>query len=174
MTSINNTGENIVEKIPSVAPSAYLDENAVVTGDVAVGEDCSIWPGAVVRGDMSGITIGARSNIQDNSVLHTDRGNTLTIGKNVTVGHACVLHGCTVQDGALVGMGSIVLDGAILEEGCMVGAGSLVTKGTVIPAGMLALGRPAKVVRPLTTEEKQANLHNAQEYVDLKDSALNR
>lgn len=154
---------------PVIAATAYVGAGAVVQGAVEVGEDCSIWPGVVLRGDMSRICIGARSNIQDNSVLHTEQNQPLVIGRDVTVGHACILHGCTVQDGALVGMGSIVLDGAVLEAGCLLGAGSLVTAGTVIPAGMLAFGRPAKVVRPLTEEEKQKNRANAAEYVALKN-----
>lgn len=166
---MNITGDNM--KMPVIDPTVYVAAGAVVTGDVTIGADAGVWPGAVIRGDSSSIAIGARSNIQDNCVLHADPGNPLTIGENVTVGHACILHGCTVRDGVLVGMGSIVLDGAVLEAGCMVGAGSLVTGGTVIPAGTLAFGRPARVVRPLTDEERQANLHHAQEYVDLKNSA---
>lgn len=168
---MNITGDNYSNKEPTIDPTVYLGPGAVVTGDVTMGADASVWPGAVIRGDSSSIAIGACSNIQDNCVLHADPGNPLTIGENVTVGHACILHGCTVRDGVLVGMGSIVLDGAVLEAGCMIGAGSLVTGGTVVPAGMLAFGRPARAVRPLTEEERQANLHHAQEYVDLKNSA---
>lgn len=157
-------------KKPNIDPTAYVGEGAILVGDVSLGKDCSVWPGAVLRGDMAAITVGERSNIQDNSVLHVDNNHSLNIGRQVTVGHACILHGCTVEDGVLVGMGSIVLDDAILEAGCMLGAGSLVTVGTVIPAGTLAFGRPARVVRALTEQEKQDNLHRAQEYVDLKNA----
>ena len=157
---------------PEIDGSVYVGTGAVVMGEVSLGKDSSVWPGTVIRGDVAPIVVGKRSNIQDNCVLHTDVGARLVIGQEVTVGHACILHGCTVQDGALVGMGSIVLDGAVLGEECLLGAGSLVTGGTVIPSGMLAFGRPAKVVRPLTAEERQENRNRAQEYVDLKNRQM--
>lgn len=139
---------------PNIHESAIVLPGARITGQVSLGPEANVWYNAVIRGDMAPISIGARSNIQDGSVVHVDTNYPTTIGQDVIVGHACILHGCTIGDQALVGMGSIVLNGAVLEEGCVLGAGSLVTEGTVIPAGMLAFGRPAKVVRPVTLEEQ--------------------
>ena len=144
--------------------SAVIMQGAIVLGDVTLGQDANIWYGAVLRGDIGSIKVGARSNIQDNCVLHVATGDSLVVGDDVTVGHACVLHGCTVGSGSFVGMGCVVMDGAVLEEDCMVGAGSLVTSGSVIPKGTLALGRPAKVVRPLTPEEIVANREHTATY----------
>ena len=154
---------------PDIHPEACLMPGAQVLGDVTLAAGSSVWCNAVLRGDYGPIWVGENSNVQDLCVLHCDQPGQVYIGRNVSVGHSCVLHGCTVADGALVGMGSVVLDNAEIGENAMVGAGSLVTHGTVIPAGMLAFGRPAKVVRPLTAQEKQDNLHRAQEYVDLKN-----
>src|SRR5207248_6089735 len=131
-------------------------ESAAVIGDVALGENASIWYGAVVRGDTEKIRIGRNSNIQDNSVVHVDSSGYFTlVGNGVTVGHRVVLHGCTIGDGALIGIGAVVLNGADVGEGALIAAGSLVTPGTKIPAGVLALGSPCKVKRPLTDEEKE-------------------
>lgn len=157
---------------PKIDKTAYVAKNACVLGDVEIGPDCSIWPFATIRGDMGKISIGKGANIQDNCVLHTDLQHEIKIGQNVTVGHACILHGCTVEDGALVGMGSIVLDGAVLGAGALLGAGSLLTSGTHIAPGTLAFGRPAKAVRQLSQEEKQKNLDNAKEYIELKNKQL--
>lgn len=152
---------------PIIDKSAHIMAGAVIAGDVSIGPHSSIWCNAVLRADMGSIRIGQRSNVQDCSVLHMDGGGTVDIGDDVTVGHACILHGCTVKNGAIIGMGSIVLDGAVIGEGSLVGAGSLVTKGTVIPDGTLAFGRPAKVVRQLTSEEIKSNFEHAVEYAQL-------
>jgi carbonic anhydrase/acetyltransferase-like protein (isoleucine patch superfamily) len=138
-----------------LAPTAWVAPGAVVTGDVVVGEGSSIWFQTVVRGDVNHIRIGARTNIQDHSMIHVTGGTHPTVvGDDVTVGHRVVLHGCTVKDRCLVGIGAIVLDGAVIEEEAMVGAGALVPPGMVVPSGKLVLGAPARVKRDLTAEER--------------------
>lgn len=143
-----------------VAPSAS------VIGKVILAAQSSIWFGAVVRGDMDTIRIGERSNIQDNSVLHTDAGIALTIGDDVTVGHRVMLHGCTIGNGSLIGIGSTILNNAVIGEECLVGAHSLVTEGKSFPPGSLIMGSPAKVVRALTETEKSMLKASAAHYVD--------
>lgn len=144
---------------PRVDPSAFVAPTAAIIGDVIVGELSSVWFGAVIRGDVSPIRIGASTSIQDNSVIHSTGGWSETrIGDGCTVGHSVVLHGCTVGDRVLVGMGSIVLDHAEIGSDTILGAGSLVTVKAKIPSGVLALGRPAKVIRELTAEERQGLL----------------
>ena len=150
---------------PEVASSAFVYPSAEVIGDVRLGPGSSIWPGAVLRGDIEQIVVGANSNIQDNSVLHTDHGIPTVVGRNVTVGHGAILHSCRVGDGALIGMGSILLGGSAVGKGALIGAGSLVPPGARIPAGHLALGRPARTVRPLTANEKSGLKKNARQYV---------
>ena len=145
-----------------IAPGAYA------VGDVALGENVNIWYGAVLRGDTGKITVGAGSNIQDNCVLHEET----TVGEDCTVGHGAILHGCTVGDRCLIGMGAIVLNGAKLGAECMVGAGALVTGKTDAPDGSLLLGSPAKVVRPLTEEERQNLLEDAKVYVEKAKTGL--
>lgn len=142
---------------------------AVVVGDVTLGRDCSIWFNAVVRGDEAPISIGDGSNVQDNATLHVSHEKPLTVGKGVTVGHGAILHSCTVGDHALIGMGAIVLDDAVVGENAMVAAGAVVTPRTVIPAGMLAVGSPAKVKRQLTDEEIAANRKNSEGYALRKE-----
>jgi carbonic anhydrase/acetyltransferase-like protein (isoleucine patch superfamily) len=148
---------------PRVAASAWVADNAQVLGDVIIGEGASVWFGVTVRGDTDTITIGAGSNVQDGSVLHADDGVPLTIGDNVTVGHQVMLHGCTIGDGSLIGIGAIVLNGAQIGKGCLVGAGSLVTEGKVFPDGSMILGSPARVVKSLSPEQieglRQSALH---------------
>lgn len=144
---------------PRVDPSAFVAPTAAIIGDVIVGELSSVWFGAVIRGDVSPIRIGASTSIQDNSVIHSTGGWSETqIGDGCTVGHSVVLHGCTVGDRVLVGMGSIVLDHAEIGADTILGAGSLVTVKAKIPSGVLALGRPARVIRELTAEERQSLL----------------
>lgn len=144
---------------PRVDPSAFVAPTAAIIGDVIVGESSSIWFGAVIRGDVSPIRVGARTSIQDNTVIHSTGGWSETqVGDGCTVGHSVVLHGCTVRDRVLVGMGSIVLDHAEIGSDTILGAGSLVTVRAKIPSGVLALGRPAKVIRELTAEERQSLL----------------
>jgi carbonic anhydrase/acetyltransferase-like protein (isoleucine patch superfamily) len=137
-----------------------------VMGNVELGDDASVWFGAVVRGDTECIRIGRNTNIQDASVLHADVGKPLTIGDNVTVGHQVMLHGCTVGDGSLIGIGAIVLNGAKIGKGCVVGAGSLVTEGKEFPDGSMIMGSPAKVVREMTPEQQQGLILSALHYVE--------
>ena len=153
------------DKSPQIAPSARLAENVTVIGEVTLCENSNLWYGAVVRADVSPITIGENSNVQDNSVLHATYNAPLVLGKNVTVGHAAVLHSCIVEDGALIGMGATVLDRAVIGAGSLVGAGALVPPDKVIPPGSLVVGVPAKVIRPLTEEEIAKNRNNAEHYV---------
>ncbi len=148
--------------------SYYIAAGAVVTGDVELGNDVSVWHNAVLRGDSGKISVGDRTNIQDGCILHEET----TIGKDCTVGHGAILHGCTVGDGCLIGMGAIVLTGAVLEEGCLVGAGALVTGKTVAPAGSVLLGNPAKIVKTLTSEQMQAQKQDAMHYVELAQKHL--
>jgi carbonic anhydrase/acetyltransferase-like protein (isoleucine patch superfamily) len=150
---------------PQVPDSAWVAPNAQVMGDVVMGEHSSLWYGAVARGDTATLTIGAGSNVQDGSVLHADRGAPLTIGEGVTVGHQAVLHGCTVGDGSLIGIGAIVLNHARIGRHCLVGAGSLVTEGKVFPDGVMIMGTPAKVVRELTPEQIEGLRQSAAHYV---------
>jgi len=155
-------------KAPQLGPEAWVAETAAVIGDVVLGPRASVWYGAVVRGDVEKIRIGADSNIQDNSVIHVDSsGFSTLVGERVTVGHRVVLHGCRVGDGALIGIGAIVMNGAEIGEGALVGAGALVPPGAKIPPGMLAVGAPARVKRPLTDEERQDLRESAPHYVHL-------
>ena len=149
--------------------SAHVFPGAVVVGDVKIGEECSIWYNAVVRGDEAPIVIGEGSNVQDNAVLHVEEGHPLTVGKDVTVGHAAILHSCTVGDNTLIGMGAIVLDDAVIGKNCIVAAGALVTGRTVIPDGSMVMGSPAKVKRELTQEEIDHITENARVYRELKE-----
>jgi len=160
---------------PSIATTAFVDPTALVIGNVFVGEEVSIWPMAVVRGDVNKIDIGDRTNIQDGSVLHVAHedieygvhGFGLKIGRDVTVGHRVVLHGCTIHDEVLCGIGSIIMDGAVVGSHVIVGAGSLVPPGKVLESGYLWLGTPVKKIRPLTAEEIAYFKYSAQHYVSL-------
>jgi len=150
---------------PTVPESAWVADSAQVMGDVVLGEEVGIWFGVVARGDTAAIRIGARTNIQDLSVLHADVGQPLTIGTGVTVGHKAVLHGCTVGDNSLIGIGAVVLNGAKIGQGCLVGAGALVTEGKEFPDGSMILGSPARVVRQLSPEQLQGLRLSADHYV---------
>lgn len=154
------------------AEGVYIAEGAKIIGDVKIAKNSSVWYNAVLRGDANKIVIGENTNIQDNAVLHESHRNALVIGNNVTIGHGAVVHGCTIQDNVLIGMGAIVLDGAVIEKNCMIGAGALVTQNKVIPEGYLALGNPAKVVRALTEEEKASILSNAMQYIEEADALV--
>ncbi|MGW6692517.1 gamma carbonic anhydrase family protein [Rhodococcus sp. NPDC054953] len=161
------TGPHVVsfdDATPTVADSAWLAPTATVIGDVTLGEQASIWYGAVARGDAESITVGTGSNIQDNVTLHADPGLPLTVGANVSVGHNAVLHGCTIGDATLIGMGAVVLNGARLGAHCLVAAGAVVLEGTEIPDRSLVAGVPAKVRRQLTDEEVAHVGHNAEGY----------
>ncbi len=156
------------DKQPKIGQGTFIAETAVLVGDVVVGERCSIWYGAVLRGDVFHIRIGDETCIQDNAVLHVSHGRNATlVGSRVTVGHSVNLHGCVIRDHCIIGMGTIVLDGAEVGEHCIVGAGSLVTPGASIPPGTLALGSPARPKRDLTAEELGWLEVAAQHYVDL-------
>lgn len=150
---------------PEMGSDAWVADSAQVMGRVSLGQQASVWFGATVRGDTEHIHIGARSNIQDGSVLHADEGMPLRIGDDVTVGHMVMLHGCTVGDGSLIGIGAVVLNGARIGKGCLVGAGSLVTEGKEFPDGSMIMGSPAKVVRELTPEQRAGLLRSAGHYV---------
>jgi carbonic anhydrase/acetyltransferase-like protein (isoleucine patch superfamily) len=150
---------------PAADHDAWVADTATVIGNVSIGPDASVWYGAVIRGDNAPITIGRGSNVQDNSVLHTDTGCPLSIGEGVTVGHAVVLHGCTIGDGSLIGIQAVVLNGAKIGRHCLVGAGALVTEGKEFPDGSLILGSPAKAVRPLTLEQIEVIKESAERYV---------
>lgn len=150
--------------VPQVADSAWVAQNAQVIGDVIIGEGASVWFGVTVRGDTDTITIGAGTNIQDGSVLHADHDVPLTIGRDVTVGHQVMLHGCSIGDESLIGIGAIVLNGARIGRNCLVGAGSLVTEGKEFPDGSMIIGSPAKVVRQLTEEQIEGLRRSAQHY----------
>ena len=151
---------------PQIAATAWVADSAQVMGDVVLGDDVSVWFGTVVRGDSETITIGRGSNIQDASVLHADPGKPLIIGERVSVGHQVMLHGCTVGDETLIGIGAIVLNGAVIGKNCLVGAGSLVTEGKVFPDGCMILGSPAKAVRQLSPEQIEGLKLIAQHYID--------
>jgi len=167
------------DKRPFIGESVYIDESAVVIGDVTLGNDVSIWPATVVRGDVESIKIGDGTNVQDGSVLHvthegkfTAQGHPLTIGKGVTIGHKAVVHACTVGDYCLVGIGAIILDDAVLEDYVMLGAGALVPQGKRLESGYLYVGSPARQVRPLTESEKEFLEYSAKHYIELKNEHL--
>jgi carbonic anhydrase/acetyltransferase-like protein (isoleucine patch superfamily) len=153
------------EHSPDVHATAWVADSAQVMGRVSLAENASVWYGAVLRGDNDHIAVGRHSNVQDGSVLHTDHGSPLVIGEGVTIGHQVVLHGCTIGDYALVGIGSIVMNGARIGCHCIVGAGALVTEGKQFPDGVLIVGSPAKVVRELTPEQIERLHASATHYV---------
>ena len=144
----------------------YIAEGAVVKGKVQMGEDVSIWYNATVRGDSAEIKIGDRTNVQDNAVIHVDTHYPTTIGNGVTIGHGAIVHGCTVGDNTLIGMGAIVLNGASIGENCIIGAGALIPQNAVIPDGSLVVGMPGKVRRSVTEEEIATNRASAQMYME--------
>ena len=151
---------------PQVDATAWIADSAQVMGNVTIGPDASVWFGCVLRGDTESMSIGEGSNIQDGSVLHTDEGVPLRIGKNVTVGHMVMLHGCTIGDESLIGIGAVILNGAVIGKNCLVGAGALVTEGKTFADGSLIIGSPAQAVRPLTPEQIERLRHSAQHYRD--------
>lgn len=165
--------------VPRLGANAYVDADALVIGDVELGEDASIWPGAVLRGDVQRIRVGVRSSIQDGAVLHvthdgpyTPGGSPLLIGADVTVGHAAVLHACTVEDACLIGIHATLLDGAVVRRHSMIGAGAMLSPGKVVGEGELWLGNPARFTRKLSDEEIERLYYSAQNYVRLKDQYL--
>ena len=161
---------------PTIHATAFVDQMALVAGNVSIGADSSVWPMSVVRGDINRIEIGARTNIQDGSVLHVTHdsefapgGYALRVGDEVTVGHRVVLHACTVEDRCLIGMGAVVLDGAVVRSGAVIAAGALVAPGKDLQGGYLYVGSPAKRVRELTDKEQRFFTYSAAHYVDLKN-----
>lgn len=157
---------NYKEHVPKIHDSTFIAQNATIIGDVEIGAHCSVWFGAVIRGDVAPVKIGDYTNIQDQSVLHQSPNMPLTLEDHVTIGHRVTLHSCTVRSGALVGMDSTILDGAVIGENAFVGAGSLVTSNTEIPPNSLAFGRPAKVIRQLTDEDIQEMTRINETYVN--------
>jgi len=152
---------------PEVSETSYIAAGAKVAGNVKIGEECGIWYNAVVRADEADVTIGNRTNIQDNAVVHVGYGYDCHIGDGVTIGHGAIVHGCTVGDDTLIGMGAILLNGAKIGERCIIGAGALVTEGMVIPGDSVAFGSPAKVYRQMSVEDVAHNRKNAEDYVAL-------
>lgn len=150
--------------IPSIDALAFVAPGARVVGAVTLNEGASVWYNAVMRADSAGITVGAGSNVQDNVSVHVDSGRPVVIGENVSIGHNAVVHGCTIGDGSLIGMGSVVLSGAVIGEGCLIAGGAVVLEGSVIPPGSLVAGVPAKVRRELTEDERAKILNNADIY----------
>jgi gamma-carbonic anhydrase len=155
-----------LKKGPTIHPSAWIVPGATVIGDVALGEESSVWYGAVLRGDINRIIVGPRSNIQDNAVIHLDTGYPTTIGELVTVGHSAIVHACKIDDEVLVGMGAIILDNVEVGARSIIGANALVTLGTKIPPGSLVLGSPAKIRRPLSLDEQNDIARWAWSYVE--------
>lgn len=152
----------------------WIAPTAVVLGNVVLGDDVSVWPTAVIRGDVERIVIGSRTNVQDGAVVHADPGVPTIIGANCVIGHRAIVHGTIVEDGCLIGMGAIVLNRCRIGAGSIIGAGAVLTEGTIVPPGSLVVGVPAKIVRELSDEQKARILDNAQRYVDLKERHRNR
>ena len=158
-------------RLPKFPPSAYIDPDAILIGDITIGEHSSVWPGVVIRGDVNYLRIGSRTNIQDGSVCHVMRDtHPLILGDNVTVGHGAVLHGCTIESRCLIGMGSIILNGAKIGSGSIVAAGTLVPEGTEVPPGSLFMGHPGKFRRALTADDQRSIDDYAQRYVEYKET----
>ena len=170
LKTTNSTGpliEAFMGLAPEIDDTAFIAASAVVSGAVRIGADCSIWHNVTLRGDANYITIGAGTNIQDNSCVHIDSAIYPTIiGQNVTIGHSAIIHACTLGDASFVGMGAIVMDGAIIESGAMVAAGAMVTPGKIVPSGELWAGRPAKKMRDLSENEKQGLHLSAGRYIE--------
>ncbi|MBN3859192.1 gamma carbonic anhydrase family protein [Neisseriaceae bacterium PsAf] len=166
---------------PVLGKEVYVDEFSCVIGRVKIGDESSIWPGVVIRGDVNDVTIGSRTNIQDGSVLHVStpskdnpEGYPLAIGNDVTIGHQVMLHGCTIKNKVLVGMSSVVLDGAVIEDEVLVGAGSLVPPGKVLESGFLYLGSPVRQIRKLNQEELNSLAQSATHYINVKNLHLEK
>jgi carbonic anhydrase/acetyltransferase-like protein (isoleucine patch superfamily) len=176
----NNITRPYRDKLPQLGARAYIDPAATVIGDVVLGDDVSVWPQTVIRGDVNFIRIGARSNLQDGTVVHVSHdgphaklgGFATVVGEDVTIGHKAIIHACRIGDAALIGMGAIVLDGAVVEKHGFVGAGALVAPGKVVGEGELWLGNPARKARMLSEAEIEGLYYSAQHYVRMKDEYL--
>ena len=161
-------------KIPQIPDSCFIAENTDIIGDVEIGEKSSVWFGTVIRGDMHQIRIGNRTNIQDNSVVHVTTNISPTIiGNSVTIGHGAIIHGCTIEDNCLIGMGSIIMDLAVVGEGSVIAAGALISSNTIIPPRTLKVGIPAKPLREITDDEYTEILESAQHYIDFAQEYSN-
>lgn len=178
-TNLQRNLQSFMGHFPIVANSVYVHNSVTIIGHVNLGENVSVWPGAVIRGDINFIKIGAGSNIQDCAVLHVNHqsisdpnGAPLIIGENVTIGHTVILHGCTIEDESLIGMGSIVMDKAIVQKHVLVAAGSLVPEGKLLESGYLYMGSPVKKIRVLTADEIAFFMVSAQNYIQLKNEYL--
>lgn len=161
-------------KCPKTGNNVFIAPGAAVIGDVAIGDESSVWYHCTIRGDVAPITIGRRTNIQDNVVLHVDKGVPLAIGDGSSIGHSAVLHGCSIGNNTLIGMGAIVLNGAEIGNDCIIGAGAMITQNKKIPDRSIVLGSPGRVVRSLTEEEIQENWRNAQIYVQSSNAHRNQ
>ncbi|HZV37237.1 MAG TPA: gamma carbonic anhydrase family protein [Pseudoxanthomonas sp.] len=167
-------------RFPTLGQRAYVDEAATVIGDVVLGDDVSVWPGTVIRGDVNFIRIGARTNVQDGTIVHVSHdgphaklgGFATVIGEDVTIGHQAIVHACRIEDAVLIGMGAIVLDGAVVQKHAFVGAGALIAPGKVVGSGEMWLGSPAKFARKLSDAEIDALYYSSKHYVKLKDEYL--
>lgn len=164
--------ERYLDLLPTVAEGVLVCPGAALVGEVQLAEDVSIWFGAVLRGDLAPVSVGRASNIQDGSVLHVGDHSPCRVGQEVVVGHRVMLHGCRVEDGCMIGMQATILDDAVIGEGSLVGAAALVTQGTVVPPGSLVLGAPAKVLRPVSEDDRKAYRALAAKYVRLKQNYL--
>lgn len=171
--------QHFLNQYPQIGEAAYIHSSATVIGDVEIGKNSSVWPNTVIRGDVNFIRIGQGTNIQDLSMLHVSHksswqpgGSPLIIGNHVTIGHQVLLHGCTIEDECLIGMGSIVMDKVVVQKHVMLAAGSLVPEGKVLESGYLYLGRPAKRIRPLTEDEIAHFMYSANHYIKLKNDYL--
>ncbi|MBO9625821.1 MAG: gamma carbonic anhydrase family protein [Microbacterium sp.] len=153
------------DRTPSIADGSFVADGARIVGDVSLAAGASVWYNAVLRGDSAGIVIGPGSNVQDNVSVHVDAGHPVVVGTKVSIGHNAVVHGCTIGDGSLIGMGAVVLSGAVIGEGCLIAGGAVVLGGTEIPAGSLVAGVPAKVRRSLSDEERAGLIANADIYL---------
>ncbi|WP_174591783.1 gamma carbonic anhydrase family protein [Methanocella conradii] len=152
---------------PRLAETAFVAETACIVGDVRLEEECSVWYGAVLRGDEASITVGRRANVQDNAVIHADKGEDVLIGEGVTIGHGAIIHGCTIGNYSLIGMGAIILSKAKIGERCIIGAGAVVKEGDVVPDGSLVVGVPGKIIKKLTPEQARRLEYGCEEYVRL-------
>lgn len=159
----------VKENSPKIGEGTFVSKSSDLVGDVTIGRDCSIWFGAVLRAEENFIKIGDETNVQDNAVVHVDEGYNVLIGNGVTIGHGAIIHGCTIEDECLIGMGAIILNGAKIGKNTMVAAGSLVSQNKEIPEGVLVMGVPGKVVRKLTSEEIEKIKKSRKEYVRTKN-----
>lgn len=173
--------ENYLDYQPKIGTKSWIHNSAVVIGRVELGEDVGVWPCAVMRGDVNDLKIGNRSNVQDGAVIHAthpgpfnESGYATTVGEDVTIGHNAILHGCTIKDRVLIGMGATVLDGVVVEDDVIIGANSLVPMGKTLESGFLYVGAPVKALRPLTDKEKEFLSYSAAHYVKLKNEYLDK